>query len=79
VSRSFTSNKKYRLFCTYVKRHLLLPKENKLLAFKYTVVWNVANIRGPFKPLASYPAVFIQVKCKQNLWLLWGSHSVDSV
>lgn len=37
-----------------MKRHLLLPKENMLLVFKYTVVWNVANIRGPFRPLASH-------------------------
>ena len=53
MSRSFTSKKK-RLFRTYVKRHLLLPKENELLVFKYTVVWNVANIRGPFRPLTSH-------------------------
>jgi hypothetical protein len=37
-----------------VKRHLLLPKENKLLVFKHTVVWNAANVRGPFRPLASH-------------------------
>jgi hypothetical protein len=38
----------------YVKCHLLLPKENELLVFKYMMVWNVANIRGPFRPLASH-------------------------
>jgi hypothetical protein len=38
----------------YVERHLLLPKENELLVLKYTMAWNVANIRGPFRPLASH-------------------------